>query len=78
MLIGCAGEAYSKLQKELRNRFPGLAVICMNVVNGSVGYLPPADLYDVDVYPVWQSPFDRRCLEQVAETMNRAIEELQS
>jgi len=77
VLVGSAGEAYSQLQQELRSRFPNLAVICMNLINGWVGYLPPADLYDVDVYPVWQTPFDRGCLERIGETMRGAIEELQ-
>lgn len=77
ILIGCAGEAYSQLQQNLRSRFPDLAVICMNVINGWGGYLPPADLYDVDVYPVWQTPFDRGCLERITDTMTRAIKELQ-
>lgn len=56
------------------NRFPDLAVICMDLVNGSVGYLAPADLYDLDAYPVWQTPFDQGCLERVGETMTGAIE----
>lgn len=77
VLVGCGGEAYSQLQQELRSRFPHLAVICMNLINGSVGYLPPADRYDMDVYPVWQTPFDRGCLERIGETMKDAIEELQ-
>ena len=76
VLVGCAGEAYSRLQKELRCRFPHLALICMNLINGSVGYLPPADLYDMDVYQVWQTPFDRGGLERIGETMTRAVEEL--
>ena len=78
ILIGCAGEAYSQLQKQLRSCFPETAVICMNLINGSVGYLPPAELYDVDVYPVWQTPFDRGCLERVSVTMANAIKELQA
>jgi len=76
VLVGCGGEAYSQLQRELRSHFPHLALICMNLINGSVGYLPPSDLYDVDVYPVWQTPFDRGCLEQIGTTMRGAIEEL--
>lgn len=76
VLVGCAGEAYSQLQQELRNRFPGQAVICMNLINGWVGYLPPAGLYDVDVYPVWQTPFDRGCLERTGEVMSNAIQDL--
>ena len=77
VLVGGAGEAYSQLQQELRCRFPQQPVICMNLVNGWVGYLPPAELYDMDVYPVWQTPFDRGCLEQVTKVMINAIEELQ-
>ena len=50
----------------------------MNLINGSVGYLPPADLYDTDVYPVWQTPFDRGCLEQIGDAITKAIEELNS
>ncbi len=76
ILVGCAGESYTRLQQELRNRFPGLSVICMNLINGSVGYLPPAELYDVDVYPVWQTPFDRGCLERIGDAMAGAIEKL--
>lgn len=77
VLVGCAGEAYSELQQTLRSRFPDRALICMNLINGSVGYLPPTDVYDVDVYPVWQTPFACGCLEQIGETMAGAIEELQ-
>ncbi len=76
VLVGCAGEAYSQLQQELRNRFPDQAIVCMNLVNGSVGYLPPADLYDVDAYAAWQTPFARDCLERTSETMIDAIKEL--
>ena len=32
-------------------RFQAGQLICMNLINGSIGYLPPADLYDFDVYP---------------------------
>jgi len=78
VLVGCAGESYSQLQQDLRNRFPDLTVICMNLMNGSVGYLPPAYLYDVDVYPVWQTPFDRGCLERIGDAMAGAIEDLRN
>jgi hypothetical protein len=30
-----------------------------------LGYLPPAPLYDVDIYQVWQTPFERGGLEKV-------------
>ena len=73
ILIGSCCEPYSKLQIELRNRFPGKAIACLNVINGSIGYLPPAELYDKDVYPVWQTPFDKGALEATIETMSNVI-----
>lgn len=76
LLVGSAGEAYSQLQQELRNHFPEDAVICMNLINGSIGYLAGADWYDRDVYPVWQSPFARGGLERTGEAMIGALEEL--
>lgn len=76
VLIGTAGETYSQLQQQLRAQFADMPVIAMNLINGSIGYLPPAELYDVDVYPVWQTPFDRGCLEQVGRVMTDAIQQL--
>lgn len=74
VLVGTCCEAYSWLQQELRQTFPDLAVVCMNLINGSLGYLPPAELYDFNVYPVWQTPFDRGCLELTRRAMIGAIE----
>ncbi len=73
VLVGSCCEPYSVLQQELRRRFPDRTVICMNLINGSIGYLPPSDLYDTEVYPVWQTPFDRGSLELTLETMTQAI-----
>ena len=69
-------EAYSNLQQDLRQRFPDPALICMNVVNGTIGYLPPAELYDRDIYQVWQTPFARGCLETMRDAMVGEIEQM--
>ncbi|MBW3622814.1 MAG: hypothetical protein KY468_05325 [Armatimonadetes bacterium] len=69
-------EAYSQLQTELRGRFPDLALVVMNVTNGHTGYLPPADLYDLDLYQVWQTPYDRGSLEHVIESGSRVLEDI--
>jgi hypothetical protein len=77
VLVGSGCEPYSVLQRELRRRFPDTAVVCMNLINGSIGgYLPPAELYDEDVYTVWQTPFDRGSYERLLETMTRAIRDV--
>ena len=75
VLVGSCCEPYSELQRELRRRFAGRTVVCMNLINGSIGYLPPAALYDTDVYPVWQTPFGRGSLEATIEAMAGAIED---
>jgi hypothetical protein len=76
LLIGYPNEAYSLLQTELRRRFPHDAVAVMNVVNGHTGYLPPEDLYNEDLYPVWQTPFDRGSLERTIEACTAAARTL--
>ena len=73
VLVGSCCEAYSLLQRELRNRFPDRTILCMNLINGSLGYLPPAALYDSDIYQVWQTPFDRGSFERTLEAMTEAI-----
>jgi hypothetical protein len=76
VLVGSCCEAYSVLQRELRRRFPDTTILCMNLINGSIGYLPPAELYDEDIYSVWQTPFDRGSYECLLETMIRAIRDV--
>lgn len=73
VLVGSCCEPYSLLQQELRRRFPGQTIVCMNLVNGSIGYLPPSARYDEVVYPVWQTPFDRGSFEITLDTMTEAI-----
>jgi hypothetical protein len=76
VLVGCCCEGYSVLQKELRRRFPETTILCTNLINGSIGYLPPAEFYDADIYAVWQTPFDRGSLELVLETMTQEIRDV--
>ena len=73
ILIGSPTEAYSILQRELRRRYPERTIACLNLINGTTGYLAPAELYDLDLYQVWQTPFERGGLEQVIEAMADAI-----
>lgn len=75
MIASCC-EAYSVLQTELRRRFAGRSIVCMNLVNGSMGYLPPRECYDHDLYQVWQTPFDRGSAELLLEAASQAVERL--
>lgn len=61
-LVGQMNEAYSVFQQALRERFPRHAVAVMNLVNGTCGYLTPPEAHGLNLYQVWQSPFDREAL----------------
>jgi len=65
LVLGTLAESYSSIQADVRAAFPDRAVAWINIVNGWIGYLPPARLYDADIYQVWQTPFDRGSLELV-------------
>lgn len=69
LVVAQPGEAYSLFQRELRRRFPALAVVVVNLANWSgPAYLPPAELYaSDDAYTVWQSPLAAGCLETTIE-----------
>lgn len=57
VLVGQPNEPYSDFQIDVRKAFPDHAIVVGNLVNGSIGYLPPTQLYKEDAYPVWQTPF---------------------
>ena len=67
-LIGQPNEAYSQFQEQLRRQLSPKAIAVMNIVNGSVGYLPPRELYGKDIYQEWQTPFAAGSLELLIKT----------
>ncbi len=77
-ILGQPNEAYSQLQRELRRRQAARPVAVMNLVNGSIGYLPPEGLYGRDLYQVWQTPFERGSLERLVEACGAALDDLAS
>lgn len=76
VICGSMVEAYSQQQRQLRAAFPDRAIVWMNLINGSLGYMPPAALYDEDIYQVWQTPFERGGLELLTQTTAKAIRAL--
>lgn len=76
VLVGSMAEAYSKLQLELRQQFADRLVLCLNLVSGSIGYLPTDASYEQNIYQVWQTPFDRGSLEMTIDAMAHAIREV--
>jgi len=68
ILVAQPNETYSDFQLELRKAFPNTIIMVVNIANGYVGYLPPAALYENDMYAVWQTPFAAGALEKLTET----------
>lgn len=64
-IVGQPNEAYSRYQQKLRSCFAPIPVSVINIVNGHVGYLPPEEKYEEDMYAVWQTPFAEGSLEQL-------------
>jgi hypothetical protein len=78
-LVGVPAEPYSAYQQEIRARFPGHAVMVLNIVNGNIGYLAPAETYDKPgLYQIKISLFKPGCMEQVIEDTTRSMKELES
>lgn len=76
VLVGQPNETYSIFQKEIREHIKPRAAAVMNIVNGYFGYLPPCDLYDKNMYSVWQTPFDKGALELlISATIKNLAEE---
>jgi hypothetical protein len=69
-------EAYSEFQTTLRAMFPNIALLVLNVSNGTIGYLPPDPLYDHNIYTVWQTPFARGGHERLLASAINGLREL--
>ena len=57
LLTTTPGEMYSQYQQELRAALPGNPVIVGNLVNGSYGYIVPAEYFATDLYQAQMTPF---------------------
>jgi hypothetical protein len=57
LIVTTPTEMYSDFQTTLRAAFPDHPVIVCNLVNGSLGYVVPADLFDGDLYQAEMTPF---------------------
>lgn len=67
VLVGAPVEFYSDVQIALRERFPGFTVIVLDVCNGFLSYLPRADDYKRDTYPVRISLFEAGSMERARD-----------
>lgn len=49
-VMAMPGEMHTEFQMRLRDRFPQAQIAVMNIVNGSLGYLPPAEEFAARTY----------------------------
>ncbi len=75
-LVATPAEAYAGFQQELRRALAQCPVAVMNVTNGFRGYLPPAELYERNLYQVWQTPFERGSLEILTTAARDCLKEM--
>jgi hypothetical protein len=75
-IVGQPNETYSEFQLSLRREFRPEAVAVLNIVNGSAGFLPSAEMFDKDVYQVGQSPFEKGSLEAVMAAARETVNSL--
>lgn len=78
LIIAQPNEAYSLFQVAVRKTFPGKAIAFINIANGYIGYLPPEELYDNDMYAVWQTPYAKGALERLIAGTTETIKDLQA
>jgi hypothetical protein len=79
VMIAAPAEPYCHFQQEMRRRFPGKAVMVLNIANGNIGYLAPAETYDKPgLYQIKISLFRPGCLEQVIDATTESISRLES
>ncbi|MEZ6048570.1 MAG: alkaline ceramidase [Planctomycetaceae bacterium] len=76
ILIGTMTEAYTLFQQELRRKFPDRHIACLNLLNGSIGYLAPEKRYRQNIYQVWQSPFGCGSLERLVESSKDFVQSM--
>jgi hypothetical protein len=77
VFVALNAEAYSSFQTTLRQRFPDIAVVCMNISNGYLSYLPSQEAYEIpELYQVKVAVFERGCLEKTIDVSCATIERL--
>jgi hypothetical protein len=74
--LAVEGELYNIFQRALRQRFPGVPLVIMTLVNGArPTYLPPAEVYDKKTYQESIAVLAPGSLEQVMEAIGRQMEQ---
>lgn len=76
VFVGVPVEMHSAFQRALREEFASCAVIVLNLVNGTMGYMPPASDFSEDTYQTRTSLFRPGSDEIVLQACRDAIKQL--
>lgn len=77
IIVGQPGEAYSRFQLTLRERFPDHRIIVMNLTNGpGFVYFPTQEAYDRGAYQAWQTPLVAGSLDRLEDFATELIRSL--
>jgi hypothetical protein len=72
--LAVEAEHYQILQTRVRERFPGVPIIVMTIINGSrAAYLPSADAYGKGIYQESIAMLEVGCLEKVIDNVAAQI-----
>lgn len=72
-LVGAPVEFYSDVQISLRDRFPDYTVLLLDVCNGFFNYLPRAQDFEKNTYPVRISLFSEGSMERARDRISEII-----
>ena len=77
IIVGQPGEAYSRFQVTLRERFPDHPIVVTNLTNGpGFVYLPIQDAYDRGAYQAWQTPVVAGSLDRLEDYATSLVQSL--
>lgn len=76
LIVAVPNELYAFFQETVRELAGDLPVFVVTLANGGRGYLVPAPYYDLDIYPMWQTPFGRGAFEQFVSAVSKEVRHL--
>jgi hypothetical protein len=75
-VVAMPGEMHTEFQMRLRDRFPQAQIAVMNIANGSLGYLPPAEEFGMRTYQAQIALHKSGSNDRVLDAATKAISEM--
>jgi hypothetical protein len=76
IFVAIPAEMHGGFQVELRRRFPEIRIAVMNIANGSLGYIPPAEEFTLHTYQAAIALHKVGSVDRVMEAATLAIREM--